>query len=109
MKYRWTWNRPARNSFDPAQVEAIFRELEFRILDDAPDRRLTQSYGLAGPKKGQQLALFAAEPVSAEPAEPARPAMPVPPPVRVAKTVLVNSPAALDALVAGLATARDFV
>jgi len=47
--------RPQR--FDPAEIEAIFRELEFRTLMT----RLTalmQTYGMGTPQKGQQLSLF---------------------------------------------------
>jgi DNA polymerase I len=43
--------------FDPARIEALFRELEFRSLMP----RLTaleQAYGKLGPQMGQQLAMF---------------------------------------------------
>ncbi len=94
--------------FDPKQVEAIFRELEFRTLL----QRLTNLYPLYGKKsaapqqpagKGQQLALFGA------PAEPAGPAdQPVqaaggPQPVT---PVIVDTPEALQDLVARLQTAE---
>ena len=47
--------RPQR--FDPAQIEAIFRELEFRTLM-ARLTELMKTYGMGAPQKGQQLSLF---------------------------------------------------
>src|SRR5574341_1255436 len=47
--------RPQR--FEPAPIEAIFRELEFRTLM-ARLTALMQTYGMGAPQKGQQLSLF---------------------------------------------------
>ena len=81
--------------FDPAQVEALFRELEFRSLIG----RLTALYPLYGktaqPHKGQQLSLFEAPAPAAAETPPAGLVI-APGPINYQ---VVDSPAALQALV----------
>ncbi|MBP1701473.1 MAG: polymerase [Chloroflexi bacterium] len=84
--------------FDPAQVEALFRELEFRALMP----RLTaleQDYGKRPASKGQQLSMFAAEPA----AQPEIQAAPVEP----HSYTLVDTPQALQALIDRLTAAAQ--
>ena len=53
--------RPQR--FDPAEIEAVFRELEFRSLMSRL-RNLMQTYGILTSAKGQQLPLFPQAPTT---------------------------------------------
>lgn len=86
--------------FDPARVEAIFRELEFRTLL-ARLTALTQMYGMVPAKKGQQLALFGVE------AAPAVTTVASPTPAASdIETVIVDSEAALQDLAERLAAAE---
>ncbi|OGO26034.1 MAG: DNA polymerase I [Chloroflexi bacterium RBG_16_52_11] len=81
--------------FEPAAVEAIFRELEFRTLMTRL-QTLMQNYGIAGqtksvePVKGQQLALFADEKPVIQISTPANTEI---------QTHIVNTPQALADLV----------
>jgi DNA polymerase I len=92
-------------AFDPAQLEALFRELEFRTLM-ARLTSLAQTYGKQGPQKGQQLSLFDAAPVpsQAQAAEPATPAISLTGSERQA--ILVNTPEALEQMVNRLSAAQ---
>lgn len=90
-------------AFDPEQVEAIFRELEFRSLMP----RLTaleQTYGKRGLQKGQQLSLFGGQ-ASARPA--ALSVREVSGESKAGGAIIVDNPAALQALVARLGQARQ--
>ena len=88
--------------FEPAVVEAIFRELEFRTLMGRL-QNLMKSYGIADqskrsePFKGQQLALFAEErpDIQVSTAEPSE-----------IQTYIVSTPDALSALVKRLEDAE---
>jgi DNA polymerase-1 len=87
--------RPQR--FEPAQIEAIFRELEFRTLMT----RLTElmkTYGMGAPQKGQQLSLFD-KPASEEKAQ----TLVVEP--DALQVQMVNTRQALDELVGRLQSA----
>ncbi len=94
-------DRARPENFDPAKVEALFRELEFRSL--LP--RLTaveQQYGkVAAPKKGQQLSLFG----GAEASQPAPAPVTAPTGGGIAYEI-VDTPAALESLVARLNAAK---
>jgi DNA polymerase-1 len=100
------------DAFDPARVEEVFRQLEFRSLTD----RLRKMTGAPAPgQEGtQQLSLFggAAIPLrGAKAAEAAAPAPvpgtgPVSRPAPDLETVVVNTPAALESLAAALKKAR---
>jgi len=79
------------DAFDPAKVEALFRELEFRTLTD----RLRKLLGTSTP--GQQMTLFASEGAAA-PAPGSRPAAVPSPSPSPLKVTVVDSPAALAAL-----------
>jgi DNA polymerase-1 len=87
--------------FNPAQVEAIFRELEFRSLMP----RLTElekAYGKNKPQQGQQLTLFSEvqdNPPSHQPNVEVSTA-------EQRQSVLVNTPAALEELAKWLSSAR---
>jgi DNA polymerase-1 len=87
--------RPQR--FEPVQIEAIFRELEFRTLMT----RLTElmkTYGMGAPQKGQQLSLFD-KPASEEKAQ----TLVVEP--DALQVQMVNTRQALDELVGRLQSA----
>ncbi len=85
-------------AFDPAEVEAIFRELEFRSLL-ARLTALEQAYGKRGPQKGQQLAMFS---------EPSRPVLKIMETAPVVdNTVVVDTAEALQELVNRLGSARQ--
>ena len=81
--------------FEPARVEALFRELEFRSLMP----RLTaleQAYGRLGPQKDQQLSMFDS---SSQPRQPAMVASyPKPAPSEMHATA-ITTPEALQGLV----------
>jgi DNA polymerase-1 len=86
------------DAFDPARVEAFFRELEFRSLVDRLRKMTGADSALAS---GQQLNLFAGGAAPAPGPAPAAPARSGPPlQVRV-----VDSPAELEALAAALGRA----
>jgi DNA polymerase-1 len=90
LKINLDLDKARTEHFDPAQVEALFRELEFRSLLG----RLTALYPLYGkatqPRKSQQLSLFGeASPAPGQPAGPQGP---------IAHQV-VDTAAALQALV----------
>ncbi len=78
--------------FEPARVEAIFRELEFRTLVEM----LKKIAGMSAPAGTQQLSLFdrPSRPIG-EAAQPASSAASL-------KTIIVDSPAGLGALVKAL-------
>lgn len=94
--------RPQR--FDPARVEELFRELEFRTLMNRL-QALKERYGLHQPASGQQLSLFPQ----------ASPATPIPSAVIEAPEAgqppvayqVVDTPAKLQSLAARLAAARE--
>ncbi|MBN1146980.1 MAG: DNA polymerase I [Anaerolineales bacterium] len=93
--------RPQR--FDPSQVEALFRELEFRTLMGRLTE-LMQAYGKRIPSRGQQLNMFD------EVVKP-RGAVAPPPSLQAAEAdgsqaVLVNTPEALNELVGLLNSAK---
>jgi DNA polymerase-1 len=88
--------------FDPVQVEAIFRELEFRTLMTRLTN-LIQNYGLGSAKKGQQLALFGVEP--AQPEKTAQAEVQPAAQARDLETVVVDTEAALAELVTRLKNA----
>jgi DNA polymerase-1 len=97
----------ARTSqFDPARVEALFRELEFRTLL----QRLTlveELYGKLPPKKGQQLSMFGSQiDQAASTAQAAALEIPVPAAVPGLETVVVNTIDALRDLTQKMAQAR---
>jgi DNA polymerase-1 len=82
---------------DPARVEELFRELEFRSLVDKV-RKLTGS-APDGPAGTQQLSLFGEAGLPSRQAPVAsRPETPEPPPPSGLQTVIVDTPAALEAL-----------
>jgi DNA polymerase-1 len=83
--------------FDPNQVEALFRELEFRTLM-ARLVALEKTYGVRGPAKGQQLSFFASEP-SPTPAPELVPGSPS------HASEIIDTPEGLAALVARLSQA----
>ncbi len=91
-------DRSRPDQFEPAQVEGIFRELEFRSLMP----RLTaieQNYGKTAPSAGQQLSLFGtSQPVSMGVAQA--------PAVEGLETVIVDSPESLQELVERLQQAE---
>jgi len=88
--------RPDR--FDPAPVEDIFRELEFRSLM-ARLEALKQQYGMSSRRKGEQLALF-------DRVEPVLTAVKSVPPDSGVETILVDTPQALEKLLATLNAAE---
>ena len=91
------------SAFDPEQVEAIFRELEFRSLMN----RLTaleQMYGKRGPQKGQQLSMFTGS-------APAIATEPLPAKIQItaeglAPAVVIDTPQGLQELVGRLSRAE---
>ena len=84
-------------SFDPAKLEALFRELEFRTLM-VRLTNLEQSYGIGAAPKAQQLNLFAAErPVIQQ----------APPPAGEIKYQVIDTSAALTSLVERLERATS--
>jgi DNA polymerase I len=83
------------DAFDPAQVESIFRELEFRSLID----KLHKLTGTSVPEGVQQLSFFGSE----QPA--VRESSPDYIPRSEIKTVVVDTPAALEALALALGKA----
>jgi DNA polymerase-1 len=87
--------------FEPAPIEELFRELEFRSLMP----RLTaleQTYGKLGPHKGQQLSMFESQPQSPQPAMVASHASPGPSEMH---SSVINSPQALQDLLQKLSEA----
>ena len=81
--------------FEPAKVEALFRELEFRSLMP----RLTaleQAYGKQGPQKGQQLSMFES---SSQPRQPAMVASHPKPTSSEMHAAAITTPEALQRLV----------
>ena len=87
--------------FEPARVEALFRELEFRSLVEKL-RKLTGAAS-AAPAGTQQLSLFGEAPLQTrearpEPVEGSQPTTGL-------KTIIVDTPAGLEALVKDLETA----
>ncbi len=73
--------------FDPAKLEALFRELEFRSLM-VRFNNLKQAYGIGAAPKGQQLDFFAAEQPVIQPAST---------PAGEIKYQVIDTPAALTA------------
>lgn len=95
------------DAYDPAQVEALFRQFEFRSLLD----RLKKLTGAApeAPSGTQQLSLFAEQPAPAAapgPGSGSKRADAGARPPSGLKTVIVDSPAGLEALVRRLEAAR---
>jgi DNA polymerase-1 len=88
------------DAYDPAVIEAIFRQLEFRTLIEKI-RKLSGS--AAVPAGTQQLNLFAEQAAQAAQAAPARPG--ILPPENL-KTIVVDTPAGLEKLVQALQAAR---
>ena len=89
--------RPDR--FDPDALHEMFRQLEFRTLMPRL-QALEQRYGKAGagaPSGGQQLSLFGGSSPETAPASP---------PTGAAQTQIVDSPEALENLVARLSNAK---
>jgi len=83
------------DAFDPAKVEALFRELEFRSLVE----KLHKLTGAAAPGGTQQLSLFGEVPLQVTAAvRESRPQTGL-------KTTVVDSPAGLESLVAALKSA----
>jgi DNA polymerase-1 len=76
--------------FDPAEVESLFRELEFRSLM-ARLTALEQSYGKGHGDHGEQLAMFSEQVSTMGTSKPSAAAM--------LETVVVDTPQALEALV----------
>ncbi|MEW5870405.1 MAG: DNA polymerase I [Chloroflexota bacterium] len=91
--------RARPEQFDPSQVEDLFRELEFRSLLPRLEA-LEKAYGLRQPRQGQQLSLFDA-PVTA----PQTPTLSVARESVEHQTILVDTPQALQEMVARLSTA----
>jgi DNA polymerase-1 len=89
--------------FDPAQVEALFRELEFRSLM-ARLMAIEQAYGKGRGQKGQQLAMFdlPGSPPQATPLQP----VPKAPEASTRPAILVDSVEMLQELVERLGSAR---
>ncbi|KAF0107629.1 MAG: DNA polymerase I [Anaerolineaceae bacterium] len=94
------------DAYDPAKIEALFRELEFRSLVDKL-HKLTGAPS-AAPAAGQQMSLFGEAPLQVREARPgrvessemetgtrSRPATDL-------NTVIVDTPAALESLVSAL-------
>jgi DNA polymerase-1 len=83
--------RARPDHYDPAELHALFRELEFRSLIG----RLTaleESYGKVVPLKGQQLSLFGEQPKIQAGTSPAK----------IEGVQIVDTPQALESLVARL-------
>jgi DNA polymerase I len=81
--------------FEPARVEALFRELEFRSLMP----RLTaleQAYGKQSPQKGQQLSMFEG---SSQPRQPAMVASPPKPASSEMHAAAITTQEALQGLI----------
>jgi DNA polymerase I len=99
------------DAFDPAKIEALFRELEFRSLID----KIHKMTGAApeAPATGQQLSLFGEAPVSAgassSPKDVSRPdsaeTVVRSRPATDLNTIIVDTPAALESLVSSLNSA----
>lgn len=89
--------------FDPAQVEVLFRELEFRTLM-ARLTALEKAYGKSSPQTGQQLTMFEADGESEKPA-PFKSTVQIST-VGTHQTTLVNTPDVLNELVERLASAQ---
>ncbi len=85
------------DAFDRAQVQALFQELEFRSLLDKLNR--LGSAASSAPAVGQQLSLFGEPPLQVREARPGFSTE------AGLETVIVNSPAALEALVRALESA----
>jgi DNA polymerase I len=83
------------DAFDPAAVEALFRELEFRTLVD----KLRKLTGSSTPAETQQLSLFSNEPVHVAEQHPVYQKTNI-------KITVVDSASALEALVADLKSAQ---
>jgi DNA polymerase-1 len=83
------------DAYDPATIEALFRELEFRTLVD----KLHKLTGASAPAGTQQLSLFGIEPVSVAEQHPTYQAK------TNIKVTVVDSTSALEALVADLKSA----
>ncbi|MFM8322537.1 MAG: DNA polymerase I [Chloroflexota bacterium] len=96
----------ARSSdFDHARVDAIFRELEFRTLTGRL-AALETAYDKRAAAHGQQLSMF--DSPALRPAAPAAPAPSTAPKAESARrTVVVDNPQALQALVEKLAGAQQ--
>jgi len=90
--------------FDLAQVEPIFRELEFRSLMTRLTE-LARSYGKTVPHKGQQLNLFEPSPPKQEEQSP-QPAIQVEADAGQ-RAILVDTPEKLQALVRRLEDAQE--
>jgi DNA polymerase-1 len=88
--------------FDPTAVEAIFRELEFRSLLGRLDALVKAYTGKSASVKGQQLSLFG----SARPAESESELKAAFVPAGAVQTRLVDTPKALEELVARLRQAK---
>ena len=86
------------DAFDPAKVEAIFRELEFRTLVE----QLKKITGASAPAPTQQMSLFEAPPA------PVSPTVPIPPRESNLKVTVVDSPAGLAALTRLLSNASIY-
>lgn len=84
--------------FDPARVEGIFRELEFRSLIGRLDH-LKENYGMTGRNKGEQLAMF-------DRMEPALVPIEIPETDQRIRTYIVDTPQGLEELVARLKSAE---
>jgi len=83
-------------NFDPAQVEALFRELEFRSLLPRLAAIAQRDHNAAAPRKAQQLALFGE----------VQPTVSTPSPAATVAFEIVNTPEALEALVRRLRAAK---
>jgi DNA polymerase-1 len=98
------------DAYDPAKIEALFRELEFRSLVDKLHKLTGSSTTLGAgsapevPAAGQQLSLFGETPLQVREARPETGREPVKTshPATDLNTVIVDTPAALAALVEAL-------